>query len=721
MDDLPHLVSMLKAEPPPLTPEEQEILHKIKEALGKSTDDADAKIKERLNPPEFTSIPKPQPLTLPSSYQPEISTVFQTQNAITIGPNGQYPTISAALNDITEETTLLVEAGTYTDEATFVNPIHIVAQGEVQFAHSRFTVRTQLVTFRGFTFVSENETFIMNAGQLSFLGCKIVSQANKLPIEATTGVTLEFIQCTVTCAEFLQIRSSSSISFINSQVKGAISVSKSDMKIINSHFNGGTSPIALQIIETSCQIIGSVFVGSSSVAISAVQRSTVDMSDSFINRVSGAGILVHSFSVFKGKNIRISETDKAGFIVYDGNAEITRSSITNCSNSGCEILSSSSLELNEIWISETKGSAILVDQSKIKLTRCRVTNASKHGIEVLNSASAKISDTMIDTNAYSGILSISGKIELQSCHIEGNHDSNVIIDDRSFLEPTNCSFLKSEHDGLVADSQSMVKCNGCYFISNKGRGIVIKNCRDSKFQETTLFDNKRGGLLSEKTKQMVVDSCIIYKNSFIISEVQNAIVRKSAFFAAHSKLNNKREHIEIRNDSKATFEENKIEKCCTRVVQAELNARQNKFLHSPITAIEAEYKATLHIESNEFEKDHMILSVRDNSEVHCFNNKMTNISRPKTSDSDAKFKAIFIRSFSEGRIEGNTISGVYDYAIFIDGQSKVDNIANQIECGAKGSIYYSGVSTGNCEKNNVTGNHPRKDEYYGPGCGPTRR
>lgn len=721
MDDLPHLISMLRASPPPLTPDEEAIIARVTKELEKNNL-TDPKGKERCFAPPFDPITEPPPL---EPYPPadQSQTVFQTQSILYVGPEGQFPTISAAINQATEDSTIVVQAGTYQDDFTCLKPIHIVASGEVTLNNTHIAIRTQLVTISGVKFVSDNEIFSINRGQLSLCDCVINTTSQKPPIDITASVSLEFIRCTFTALNILQNRVPSIIVFADSTLNGIISVSKSDLKIFNCQMNGGKG-MALELFESNCTIKGAQFAGSTSVAICARTRSNLQVESTLFDKIHGTGILIHSFSTLKANNIRVSSCEKAGIIISnDANASITGSSITNSGNAGCEILSTSSLELNEVWISGSNGSGILCDQrSKIFLTRCRITNARRHGIEAGNCAFVRVSDTMIDSCAFSGIIATNAKITGVTCVIQNNKDSNMAVDDHSWIELTNCQFLRSSRDGLIADSESMIQSNNCFFLENEGRGVIIKNCRDSKFQQSSFYDNKQGGLLFENTKQMVVDNCVVNKNSFIINNVGNAIVRLCALYNATTKYGNSpREFIEIRNKSKATFEENRITRCETFVRRAEVNLRQNFFSISPTFAIVGEYFAKINIESNEFNKDHQILSLKDNSYVHCFNNKMSNIIRPKMVDEDDKIKAIHIKTFSEGYIEGNMISGDYDYAVFIDGQSKVDNRANQIQCGVHGGICYSGVSSGLCEDNTYTGNTPQHYEIFSHGCSPTRR
>ena len=730
MDDLPHLISMLTASPPPLSLAEQEIIEKVRKALDQNGI-GESDEKEKCVPPEFISIQEPQPLT-DFSAASQISTVFESQNLIYVGPQGHFPTIAQAVAAAQDNSTIVIQPGTYTEDVTFTTNLHIVGQSDVKCVNCHFTVKSQLLTIRSIAFTTQDsEIFTLSRGQLSLLECRIESSANKPPFDMNPNVSLEIVRCAIAANIIMQARMSV-LSLINSHFLGSIAISKSDINIINCKLDGRTN-IALELYTTNMYICGSIITGSNSVGISVRERSNLTIESTNITEIRGAGILVHSSSIFKANNIRINNCEKSGVIISnDSNVEISESKISHCKHTGCEVLNTGSLELNGVWISETNGSGVLCDgRAKFSATRCRITNGSHHGIEAGNGASVNIRDTMIDGFKFSGVVCSNAKVTATSCLLESNFETNMTAEDHSWVEITYCSFLKSKQDGLVADSEAMIICTSCYFIENQGKGVIVRNCRDSKFQQSTFFENAHGGLLFEDTKQMVIDNCVIKKNSFIVKNVSNAMVRLSLLNLAFTKYGDEpREFIEILNQSKATFEECRITSCCTKVRKSEANLRQNKFSKSQQFAIIGEYCAKLFIESNEFDKDRQILSIKDNSYVHFFNNKISNVLRPFKKDpntnqkikmgSEYKIKAIHIKSFSQGLIEGNTISGDYDYAIFVDGQSKVDNRANQIQCGPLAGICYSGVSSGLCEDNQYTGT-TQHNEFFQHGCSPTRK
>jgi hypothetical protein len=193
-----------------------------------------------------------------------------------------------------------------------------------------------------------------------------------------------------------------------------------------------------------------------------------------------------------------------------------------------------------------------------------------------------------------------------------------------------------------------------------------------------------------------------------------------------SKVGDKpRTNFEILHETQASLEDTQILRSCTHVKNSKVQIRQCHFSLSPNFAIIAEYQAELTVEGNEFQKDKMIMHLKDKATLHLFNNRMMNIQRPVMKDgvtdkqraaADSKVKTISVRSFSKATIEGNVIQGDYDYAVYVDGQSDVDCRANQIQCGSMGGICYSGVSSGFCEENTYTGKDLTHAEFFAHGC-----
>ena len=248
MDDLPHLISMLRASPPPLTPDEEAIIARVTKELEKNNL-TDPKGKDRCFAPPFDPISEPPPLGAPIPIE-QSQTVFQTQNVLYVGPEGQFPTISAAINQAIEDSTIVVQAGTYQDDFTCLKPIHIVANGEVTFTNTHIAIRTQLVTIRGINFVSDTEIFSINRGQLSLSDCNISTTSQKPPIDITASISLEFIRCRFTATNIIQNRVPSIIYFAECALSGIVSISKSDLKIFNCQLDGGKG-MALELFESN--------------------------------------------------------------------------------------------------------------------------------------------------------------------------------------------------------------------------------------------------------------------------------------------------------------------------------------------------------------------------------------------------------------------------------------------------------------------------------------
>lgn len=722
MDDLPRLLQVLKASPQPLTPEEERTLNMIKKALNTTTKKIEHSL-EDLAPSPIESIQEPK-FEIEQPTAPDTKTIYETNeyNVIRVGENEKYKTISNALKIAKENDTIILCEGTYEDEElTALSSVHFCGEGRTILKNIRVISRASSITFKGIRLESDDTIFTLNRGLLGLMDCDIIGNSTSKPlISFTSSASVEMNKCNCDAQHIIETRMSTNLNFLNSKLNGTCAFCKSDATFNHCSLDGGGGP-SIESVESTVKVYNSLIKGSQNVAATFRDKSNLTINSTLIQDIQGTGILLHGFSVMKANCIRFKGCSKTCMIVAnDSQANITNCSFMNSGLSACEILFQGSVEMNETWISNTNGSCILCDnKSNLTMTRCRICKSNRHGIEAGNGSVLRLNDTIIDECQYFGILSSNAKVIGKSCELSSNKDTNLYSDDHSWIDFTNCNFLKSKGDGLSADTETMVICNHSYFVENEGHGIVIRTCRDAKFQNSVFYKNKLGGLLFEASKQMVVDECIIDSNSMVITNVANAVVRLTSINHAVSKNdNNESEHIEINHNSNIIFEDNSITSSAIKVRNATSTIRSNKFSHSSTFAISGEYYAHLTIESNDMDKNKAILSLKDNSDVHFFNNKISSI---KKSKSDNKQRVIHVRAFSKGYIEGNTISGDYDCAIFIDVQSNVDTRANQIQCGTSGAIAYTGESNGICEDNKFTGKDQTKTISIAHGCNVTLR
>ncbi|KAH0787328.1 AAA family ATPase [Histomonas meleagridis] len=715
MDDLPHLISLLRASPQPLTEEEEETLQKIKKALDTTTTTSEHTISD-LVPQEINSIPEPS-LKIAQTNAPDSNTLFSNKNVISVSSHSKNKTISSAIETAPENSTILISSGTYTEQLTINVPLHFVAKGNVKLDNIHFILRSSLLTLEGFEITSDSEIFTLNRGHLALSKCVISNVSQTRPIIVLTSTaTVEMIGCTCTAQHIIETPITTSLTFLNSTLNGTLTFCKSEATFSHCVLDGHDGP-TIECIGSNVKILNTTIQGSSNVGLTIRERSQFTINNTIVTGIHGVGILVHGFSGLNGQCIRFISCEQAALIVAnDAQAKITDCSIVNCGHTGCEVLSQGSLELTETWISNSSSSCILCDEkSFFNATKCRITKSQRHGIEAGNGSTLRLNDTIIDDCKYFGVLLTNSKLTGKSCEFRGNKDTNFYADDHSWVELTNCNFLKSGGDGLSADTESMVICNHNFFNENEGYGVTVLSCRDAKFQTSVFHKNKQGGLFFESTKQMVIDECIINSNSMTISSVDNSVIRLTSMNHASTKFGDKStQHVDILNKSNVTFEENTFLYSTLKVKNSTATIRQNKISHASSFAINGEY-AHLTIESNELFKNRAVLYVKDNSDVHFFNNKISNV-LPKSKSDPNKQRVIYIKAFTKGSLDGNTINGEYDYAIAIDGQSNIDARANQIQCGSSGTILYTGVSSGVCEDNSFTGKALAKPIWVTPGC-----
>jgi hypothetical protein len=740
MDDLPQLLRMLKTTPPPLSQEEQQQIEMIQKALF---DPARAAQQQKsVVPPEFHPISQPPPFPPMVGDSTPTRTIYETEDAAgRVGDLGNFRTIAEGLANYQPGSTLYILDGNYRDEQLeILKPVHLVGEGNVKLTDCRFYITGNEFTMRGFALeTSTNEIFTLNGGgTFGLQNCRLDSRTNakipgaKTPFDVKVSTSIEINGCQITSERVMNAKNGVTLDVLNSAIIGPISFTKSDANFRACRLDGRVGA-AIEGLESQIIIVNCELTGSKDVALSARDRSKLRIRDSSFNKVRGAGILVHGFAQLTAENLRISACSKAGIIVSSSAAVVTGTSIVSNLYTGCEVLQAGTLELNETWIGDCQGPGVLCEsKGEVKLVRSRITKGQSHGIEATNGSLVTMIDTLVEQCYLTGVFLNASKVTAQSSEFSANQGVNMFADNRSWIEATNCTYRTSKTNGLEADNETMIVCNGCYFVNNGAYGVSIRTCRDIKFLESVFASNTHGGALFESIKaneagvggRVIIDECTIDKNSFVLSTVDNAVVRRSRFMQATTKHEQQpREHFEIRHKTNAIFEDTHITKSCTRVKNSTVAIGNSHFSSSPNFAIIAEYYADLTVEGNDFNKDKMILNLKDNSSLHLFNNKMTNIMRPqlkeplaKTSVVDQKVKTISVRSFSKATIEGNLINGDYDYAIYVDGQSNVDCRANQIQCGQQGGICYSGVSSGFCEENTYTGKDQSHAEFFAHGC-----
>jgi len=731
MDDIPQLITSLKYQPQPLTEDEERTLARILPILM-GIQDKKENFEASLVPPQYTWISEPSHLDQYSEYS-SLSTVFDSNSRLVVNCSnptpGQFRTISEAVEAAKDNDAIYIENGIYTEELNLTKQLHFVANG-ASLLNCVISVNS-VCSFYGFRIKNDGDCFTLLKGQLSIHSCEIEYSGNKSSVFVRNNTTFEAEKCRFSGNRLIEAGAGSVCRVLASVLQGSVSLTKSDSTFDTCMFYSliGTP---IDCVATVLKLKNCIISNSSEIGINCRERSSLLLVDCQVHKISGAGILVHGFSSLRANNVRIFGCDKAGILIsHDATAEISGSSIKDCGFSGCEVLNQGSLILNETWVSGHKNSCILSDSSSsITTTRCYITAGSSHGIEAANGSVIRMNDTCISSCNGSAIICSNSKITAATSEFIGNIEPNLILEDHSWLELTNCNILESQSDGLVAESESMIMCNNCFFCKNENFGANIRSCKDIKLLSSTIVENRHGGVIFETTTLVIVDGCTVDHNSFILSHVNNGIIRNSIFCYAWTKIEKTpTDDIVIRNDSIVSLEENKISYSIIKVKHAEAKIRKNAISSSRNFAIQGESKAKIIAESNDMSKVRQALSVKDNSTIMFVNNNVANIIRPRRKDpvlaeimaiNDNKIKAILIKQFSTGTIEGNFISGDYDYAIYVDSQSKADNRANQIQTGAMGGILYTGMSSGMCDDNSFSGKGSTKYIEYWHGCSSTK-
>ena len=755
MDDLKMLLVKLNCEPQPLTDTEQQTLEKIYQGLKGNGGSSEEEQVVALEKPYFNWIEPPQPLKFTLESEQTVKTVFETENVIKVSSTsteeGVFKTIQEAIEGAKENATIVVEGTDYTENVVVDRSLHFVTT-DGSLTNTHFEIKTGIVTFMGFTINTDSDTFVVSNGLLSLKDCVIKSSSTRPIISVCQSASLEITKSTINGSKIVDAQNGSVINAISSTLEGNQHFIKSDATFTNCDIKNPQG-ISIEALSTIVKISNCQITDGKEVAVSIREHCQLIMNDTTIVDIKGAGILLHGFSRMQANNIRLAQCEKAGLIVtHDAAAKVTGSMISSCGLAGCEILYQGQLTLNETWINDHKGSCILADyRSMINSTRCVIEGGKAHGIESGNGSILRINDTQITRCAGSGVLVSSSNLTSQTCEYSGNTEANIVGEEGSIIELTSCSIINGESDGIEAVGGSTINTNSCYFATCKGNHLTGRNLKDVKIVSTTfqeaLFDKKGnslksseikekltsssnlsvcGGLSFEATDMIIIDSCYLNRNSVVINNCKNSIARNSKFNYCITRPTAKPAHyIEVIEESQMLIENCTITKSLVKVLRSNFTLRKCKIVRcTQTTAINGESNSKLILENNEFNESHQAVSVKDNSTLQFSYNKIQGVVRPKTKKdksllSDNRIKVINIKEFSTGTIEGNFVSGDYDYAIYSDGQSKVDCTTNQIQIGEKGGIMYTGMSYGKCEDNEFTGKG--KPVEYFHGCSSSRK
>ena len=753
MDDLKLLLVKLNCTPQPLTEAESVTLEKIKQGLrGNVVTEHEI---QAMDEPQFSWIEEPAPLKFTLDCDKETKTIFETENIIKVSKNansGHFQSLSQAVDIAKENSTIVIIDDIEKENILIEKTLHFVAKDNVSLKGTHFEVKSATSTFMGFNFEADDELFNASNCNLSLKNCKLTSTSSNVPISVSQSAILEIIGCELKGNKLIDTQSSSSIKINSTKIEGNLHFSKSDATFNHCMFSN-PSGICIESLASLIKIYDSEITNAKEVALSIREHSSIVLGNTLIESIKGAGVLLHSYSKLQAKNIQLSSCEKAGLIVtHDAAAKVSGSAIRACGLAGCEILYQGHLTLNETWVSEHKGSCILSDyRSFINTTRCVIRDGNGHGIEAGNGSYLRINDTLITKCRGSGVLVSSSNLVSMMCQYSCNNEANIVGEDGSNLELTNCSIVDGCSDGIESVSGSVININSCYFARCKGSHLVGRGIKDTKIVSSTFEESiysKEGALITtdeikqdaldssnydvyggvsfEQSEMIIIDTCFMNRNSVVINSCKNCIARNSTFlFAVTRPAEKVSKYFEVVDDSNMTIETCRFSKTVIKIRHSSATIRKCILQKAQNFVLNGEDNAHITAEHNEVSFCNQCASIKDNTVLQFSFNKVTSITRPKKKANaestilDSRVRAFNIREFSTCVFEGNFISGDYDYAVYVDGQSKVDCLTNQIQAGSRGGILYTGMSYGKCDDNEFTGKS-KFIEYFN-GCSSSRK
>lgn len=750
MEDIASLNLKLQSTPQPLTPQERETLQKIQKAL-RGTNQKNSNDIQPMERPKFMWIERAETFKF-TTEGTQTTTPYESSNTIVVDKNSLegVSSISSAVSMARENSTIIVMKGVYTENIISDKNIHLIGQEGTKLLNSHIEVKSDVLTMKGFQLKSDSDIITISDGTLAIRDSTIECLSIKYAINAEANTSLEINNCTIVANRAIDAASGTIVTINSTYLTGNVRFFKTDATLCHCKLNYPNG-ICVEASSTNIKVDRCLIQECRDVAFSLREHSSVFVETTEISSINGAGILLHGLSRMTAKNIRILNCLKAGLIITHGaSAEVNGSVISDCGLSGVEVLFNAQLTLNETWISDVKGSCVLLDgRAQTQTTRCVITDAGIHGVEAGNGSIVRLKDTNVRNCARTGVLCSSSNIAAQMCEFTGNKEACIFGED-ALIELTNCAIVKSKSDGIVTEAGSTLNLNACYLAECFGYHILSRNPKDTKIVESTFMEaiyndhnevttiqeilaEKKptgqyailGGLAFNNADMVIIDSCYMSRNMIQMFKVKNGIIRSSNISHAISKQHSKPSRtLEILDDSSVTIESSTISKTDIKVHHAKLSVRKCFFSMSANIAVQGSNNSEMIIENNEFTYCTQIAVIKDNSHLVFSYNNVKNVIRSKnaakagetTTLNDIKLqrmKAINVKEFSTGTIEGNFISGDYDYAIYIDGQSKVDCLTNQVQSGLKSGILYAGMSYGRCEENEFSGKSKAVEYLHG--------
>lgn len=735
MEDFRALISLLTTPRPPLSENEANELDFIVSTI--STTLRKDELSRPIEPIKFIWLEPPpafkfgNPELQLSDDQDSITTLTVTLKQ----GNNCYSSITEAVANAKDNYKIIIESGNYSEQVSIRKNLHFVGKPDTILEKCRFALTSANVTFKGFSFSCDSETFNLVKSSVSFFGCKINGSGHLPLISIENASKIIFIDCVCSSPFIVNGNNSSIIKALKSSFFGIIRAGRSDVTFDFCQFSNPKGS-CIDINSSNLRLTNSKISNCSDFGICGANKSILNVEDAQFELIKGSGIWVQTMSSLNCRQVYIQNCEKAAILLQSNSSGVFLTcSFTHCPNVTCELQSQSNATFNETWISDIGTEGIKGDsRSNITLTRCNITRSKGVGVSLSNTSVLKSNETRYSLcETYTIFLSNSDFFGITNEIIQSKK-AGFLLKQQSRIDLTNCNIMKNGTYAVEALEDSKITCNNCFFIENSQYAVQADQCVLCKFISCAICKNVKGGLYIQKSDMVQVDRCKILNNNISLSGIKEGIVRQSLFVSAYNVFQTDQgkeaHHIETLDRSNIIYEDNIlndsiliVKRRCTSTI------RRNDITKTKNYAIQIDERCNVKIENNKLNQCNLALLIQDHCVMTFDSNIIENIIFPDKDDpnrvvnkfKDNKRKVLSIKKFSEGSVENNLITGDYDYAIFVDSQSKIFVKSNRLDSGSRGIVLYTGVSSGSCIDNTYSGKFKDSPVDFQVGCIEIRR
>ncbi len=453
---------------------------------------------------------------------------------------GQYRSISAAVEEAPEGATILVRAGLYREIVTIEKDITLIGDGVVnrvtiecaeggclRLLASRaiirnFNIRAKLGFFSRLLRPKQEPAavFVVNSGSV-MEQCDVSSNAGIGIIVSGTEAAPEFRNVRVHDCKLngiLFTKGSKGV-VANSDIyrnkwAGIRSEYGSSPVVYRSRIHDGEMDGILvddrgEATVEECELFKNKYSG---VHVREGSLVSVSRSRSFENDRSG--IFIHDRSFGKAEACELYENKWGGIDVADeSDAQILHTKVHHEKTAGIGIATNSTATVEHATIYDNNVGVYVESGAKPIIRKSVFRSHDYSAIEVTDGGDCLIEESRIYQGRSSGIYFYHGGTgRVQDCTIVGNANSHIVIDTRSNAQITKSKLSDSRYAGVLVLNGGQGSVADCEIFNNIV-GIEIRTNSTLSVEDCTIKNNRRQGLVADGTSGGSVTGSKLVGNS----------------------------------------------------------------------------------------------------------------------------------------------------------------------------------------------------------------